>query len=227
MFMRKHKKAPQRKRIGRRKYRRNKPKAVTTLMKGVGFADTVFAKLTYVERLEPSIGGAIGTLVFAGNSIFDPNVSGGGHQPLYRDQYAAVYNQYRVLGSSIKVDVINVSNNSSLIWCIEPNTSIGSPTDISQIYEQSRAGAPKIVPVASRISSRLKKYSSTRKVCGLTKAQSNDSELSSQMGGNPNNLWYWNLFFQSADNTSVVDCVVMVKLVYYVQFFDRVQAAQS
>lgn len=35
------------------------------------------------------------------NNIFDPNLSGVGHQPYGHDQYATYYNQYQVLGAKI------------------------------------------------------------------------------------------------------------------------------
>lgn len=229
MPMKKRQKTPQRRRrFVRRKMRRMRVKPVTTKMKGIGFSDTVFAKLAYVDRIKVPGGAVSSNYSFVGNSCYDPDPSIGGHQPMYFDQYSAVYGRYRVLGSSIKVDCINISNNAALYWVLEPNTvQASSTTSISQIYEQSRSGAPRIVPVASRISSRYKKYASTRKVCGLTSAQMGDDSFAASTGTNPSNLWYWNLYFESIDGLAEIDAEIVVKIVYYVQFYDRVEAAQS
>lgn len=71
-----------------------------------GFPETLQSKVIYCSNFDS------GTLtnttpvyqVMRMNSTYDPDFSGGGHQPMYRDTYAAVYNSYRVVGSKITVD---------------------------------------------------------------------------------------------------------------------------
>lgn len=64
-------------------------------------------KMPYFEIFSTSI--ANGTLAaayqFKVNSIFDPYLTGGGHQPLGRDTWAAIYNYYKVLETRISVIV--------------------------------------------------------------------------------------------------------------------------
>lgn len=58
--------------------------------------------LRYFQNdLLTSNSGSIVSTIFRMNSLFDPDVTGTGHQPLYFDRYAALYNNYRVLGSRI------------------------------------------------------------------------------------------------------------------------------
>lgn len=57
----------------------------------------------YVDWLTFSFTSGLGTYVFSANGLYDPNTTGTGHQPLYFDQLAAVYNHYTVLKSRIKV----------------------------------------------------------------------------------------------------------------------------
>lgn len=45
------------------------------------------------------------------NSIFDPDYSGIGNQPLGRDTWSSIYNYYKVLETHIKYTVIETSNN--------------------------------------------------------------------------------------------------------------------
>lgn len=67
-----------------------------------GFPNKIITKMRYVEEvIIATTLGTVGRNVWSMNSIFDPNRTGVGHQPLYRDQWAAIYNHYRVLGSSL------------------------------------------------------------------------------------------------------------------------------
>lgn len=211
-----------------RKYKNKYNKATITRVKGQGIPDSIYVKLVYCEQIDISaLAVSYMPYVFRGNSLHDPNYSGVGHQPLYFDQYAAMYSKYRVLGSAVKLDVINNSPTSALFYVCEPNTDLSSITDISTLYEQARAGAPKLVPIAARIASRMKKYCSTRKVCGLTKAQVYDDTFASSVVTSPTNVWYWNLLFGSIDAETIPVGHFMIKITYYVQFFDRNLVAQS
>lgn len=223
------KKAPKRKYNNKRraKYQKARPSAMTTAMKGNGFADMVFAKLSYAEAIGMNPGTTVFQYAFKGNSIYDPNQTGGGHQPLYHDQYIQVYSKYRVLASSIRVDVINSSGTSALFMVVNPNTTTSGFSTFTELYEQMRSGAPTIVPIAQRISKVIKKYASTRQVCGLAKSQVYDDTFAAASGADPNNVWYWNIFAESTDGTSDVVGTLVVKISYYVQFFDRLLTAQS
>jgi len=230
--MRKRKNPPRRrhKRYKKRgtKYRKALSKPVIDRMPGNGFADAMFVKLKYVDRVPiSSVAVSYAPYVFRGNSVFDPDQSLGGHQPLYYDQYAAIYEKYRVIGSSIRLDVINTSGASALYYVCEPNTDVSTYTSVPQLLEQSRAYSPKIVPIAQRVPSRFTRYATTRGVLGLTKAQSMDDDYCSTVGANPTQQWFWNLLFQSMDGTTVVGAEMMVKIVYYVQFFERNLIVQS
>lgn len=213
------------KRHNRRNY---KNKALITQVKGQGISDMMYVKLIYAEQIpiNPSVVSYF-PYVFRGNSLFDPNLTGTGHQPLYFDQYSAIYSKYRVLGSSVKLDVINNGAVSAMFYVCEPNTDQSSIVDLAALYEQARSGAPKIVPIAARVSSRMKKYASTRKVCGLTKSQLYDDTFAAGISSSPSNTWYWNLLFGSVDNSSVPSGYFVIKMTFYVQFFDRVLTSQS
>lgn len=197
-------------------------------MKGAGFADSVNVKLNYVQNIIINPGVAIGSYVFRGNSLYDPDYTGGGHQPMYFDEYSAIYNKYRVLGCSIRIDANNASTASALYFICFPATDIGVITSISQALEQGRAKSPKIIPLGQTYSSsRLKQYVSTRKVLGQSKVQVMDDDNAAITTANPFQIWYWNLFWESTDSISNILSHCIVKLTYYCQFFDKKVASQS
>lgn len=216
------------KRNTRNTRKRNYSKALITHVKGQGISDMMYVKLKYVEQIKISGGVApYFQYIFRGNSLFDPNLTGTGHQPMYFDQYAALYSRYRVIGSAIQLDVVNISGDSALFYVCEPNTDQSTIVDISTLYEQARSGAPKIIPIAQRITSRMKKYASTKKVCGLTRTQLFDDTFAASTVSNPSNTWFWNILFASVDGVTVPAGQLIVKITYYCQFFDRLLAIQS
>lgn len=82
---------------------RNKPYA----SKGTGplwdpFPAQAIARMTYSEviTLQPAAAGLVSFNLFRANSIFDPNMSGVGHQPYGHDVYEQIYNHYRVLSAT-------------------------------------------------------------------------------------------------------------------------------
>lgn len=122
---------PPKKTTKRRFYRRRK-KPTTKLTKPIsyGFPRVQMVRMTYFEQIRIDPAGSPAHYVFRANSVFDPNYTGIGHQPMYHDQYAEVYLHYKVVSSKIDITGTNDysdQNNSmgNLITCIvnqEPAT---------------------------------------------------------------------------------------------------------
>jgi len=79
--------------------------AMGALFRGIGFPDKLTLTLKYAEQFSlttPASANAV-SYVFSCNGLYDPNITGTGHQPLYFDQLMAIYDHYCVLRSKIKV----------------------------------------------------------------------------------------------------------------------------
>jgi len=64
------------------------------------------------------------------NSTFDPDVTGVGHQPLYRDTFASIYDQYAVISATAKIKILNSSTVPYMVGAvIEDDTSSSSTRD--------------------------------------------------------------------------------------------------
>jgi len=94
------------------------PRLPSSVSRGqYGFPPTLAAKLKYVESVAfTSALGAVQSNVFRANSLFDPNETGLGHQPMYFDQFAAIYNRYVVRKSRMKV-TFNVVTETAATSC--------------------------------------------------------------------------------------------------------------
>jgi len=66
-----------------------------------GFPTTQDVTLKYCETVTINCGaaGALGYYSWRANSLFDPNLTGVGHQPMGRDAWSAIYSRYVVMRS--------------------------------------------------------------------------------------------------------------------------------
>lgn len=61
---------------------------------------------------------------FSCNGLYDPDITGLGHQPLYYDQLTALYNHYTVIKSSITIQPMGFEDNSYVLsLSLEDDTS--------------------------------------------------------------------------------------------------------
>lgn len=98
------------KKLTQRKQVRNR----TTVPVGLGFPKKMVMTHSYVETVTFNTGatGGLASYLFSCNSLYDPNASGTGHQPMYFDQMSALYDHYTVIGSMATIKLTNrVSNN--------------------------------------------------------------------------------------------------------------------
>lgn len=107
----------------RKRVRKNLPPIVNTT-RYIGFPSQMIAKLRYSDYLQltPGVSGVVDEQVYKLNSIWDPDHTNNGtnHQPMYRDNFAAVYNHYIVIGARAKCQFTNLDQNNpcsvGLVW---------------------------------------------------------------------------------------------------------------
>lgn len=72
--------------------------------------NTFKTTLRYQENgltLNPGIAGIVDSHVISCNGLFDPDISGTGHQPLGFDQLMVMYSHYTVIGAKIRITFAN------------------------------------------------------------------------------------------------------------------------
>ena len=207
------------------KVRKNKKNRKLPISRG--FPVNQVVKLAYEDLITLSPGTARSQYTFRGNSLFDPDYTGTGHQPRYFDQYAEVYSKYKVLSSSIVVELINGGGAAGVIFCVIPNTDILTFTSWPLVAEMPMAKTSPIVPVASRYPFRLNHSTTTERVCGLRPGQVNDEDWSATTGANPLQVWYWNVCIESVDTTTNLAVSFRVSLIFDAVLYERLESALS
>lgn len=208
------------------KSKQQRPQARVPVLRN-GFPPLMKVDLHYESLITLAPGTAVASYVFRGNSLFDPDYTGTGHQPRYYDQLTPIYGRYKVLASGITVEMINGSGNSGAIFAITPNTEIITFTSWQQASELPRSKTSQIVPVASRYPFKLASQATTKSICGLLPFQVNDEDWSASVGTNPVQIWYWNVNVASVDESTNVSVSLRVRLKYQAIMYDRLDVATS
>lgn len=191
-----------------------------------GFPDFMFAKLKYTQSYHSS-SALQQNFVWRANSLYDPDVAIGGHQPMYFDQYMAVYGYGVCYGSKLTIKAIGGGTQPSRIAMIASATnswSADSPTDIAeQPYSRMEN-----IPTSGAIGPTMSLYAPTHKLFGLNKRQmENEKDFWFTAGADCAQQTFWTVTWQPADGATTVVNDVQATITYYVKFFRRNGVAQS
>lgn len=124
--------------FGQRKFKR-KNRKVNPSRNLIGFPASQKVTMRYADdfALDPSALFPIQTYTYRANSIFDPDATGGGHQPIGHDEWAAFYNKYVVIGSKITLScVANSTTVPNIVGIMMSSQSSISATTMTAIVEQ-------------------------------------------------------------------------------------------
>lgn len=208
----------------KRMWSTNRPTRMSAL---TGFPRQITVTLPYTrnDRINPGVVTGADT-VFSLNSAFDPEVSGGGHQPRGFDQWAAIYKTYRV-GSVTAV--INVRQRAShgincmLIFNDDP-TDLGTTSDLLEQPNVQYLGinSSNTYPLKRRVKG------FPHKALGMSWQQYvGNEDTAGLVTGIPTNQAYMHLVVQQLDNATAVDFEYEIVLFYRVTFFEQVNIPAS
>lgn len=178
-------------------------------------------KMKYAEDVYTN---ASGLYTFNLNSVFDPNRTGGGHQPYGYDQFATLYNRYRVVSCSWRVTAPS-SVGTIQLGTIASNEPIvfGS---FSELKENPRAKYV-IQHVGGNVQT-CKSRIYIPSLVGRTKAQyMADDRYQATVLTDPAELAVLNIMAANNGGVGQNGQVVNVLLEYTVEFFDVKPLAQS
>lgn len=200
------------------KNERRRAKMAYTITRSIGQPDTIFLRLKYNEVIQKVPAGITTDHIFRGNSLFDPNYSGGGGQPIGFDQYANIYTHYEVLASSISVRLCN--NQSANVGCaLYPSYSV-TQLSYDDAICQSYAKSGIVGALTGQSIKIFKNFMATKKLLGRS---TNSVNYAAPVTGDPNNVWYWHLDFRSMDGQTAINLSLEVVIVYYAKFYQRTQ----
>lgn len=174
---------------------------------GMGFPKQIMVTHKYVQSFTmTSTIGAMTSTRFTANGMFDPDITGTGHQPMYFDQYSAIYDHYCVIGSRIVVKAVNTVAGTSaagrLTILVNDDTSI-TTSNVETIAEQNQGLSVRIIPAGynDKPVTMMAKFSAKKFFGGSTLA---NTELQGTTASNPTEQTYYDICMQADGGSSLV-----------------------
>lgn len=195
---------------------------LTSAAFGIGFPRRLKITHLYADNFTlTNTAGAAANYLFSCNGLYDPNVTGTGHQPSYFDALAGIYNHYTVIASRIKISATTASTQScpvNVACYLNDDTSIATsylsameqPSSKSQ-FMQINAGAP---PVELTLS-----WSAKATFGGSVLANDN---LAGASGNNPAEQTYYCITTGPGDSSTATVTYFQV-LIEYVAIWDELK----
>lgn len=179
--------------------------------------------LTYFEAftLDPSVGGGVAAAyVLSANGLFDPNITGIGHQPVGFDQLMTIYGDYCVVKATIKASFVNADSTTPAIVCLSIQSTSGTTSQIGQYIENQDCVWRQLGLSSASSVGQLALTCDMRKQANQDVYQ--ESSYSGDATANPAIQKYFHIAVCAADFTSNLGAVyVNVQIDYDVYFRDQ------
>lgn len=159
-------------------------------------------------NLDPTAG-QVASHVFRSNSIFDPDYTATGHQPYGFDQYAALYNHYRVDDANIVMTPTSTGNGIFGISKVD-DTTIASSMILAR--EQKGTVCAAMANTNTSNNTLMNFYTKSNML--------NPHAVDSSTAGNPAENVFWQCWYSAANaSTDESSRPFLVNIVYNVTFW--------
>lgn len=224
-YNRKKRKTRRRPRRQMTRYRR--PPTLTGVS-GLFGSPTVRRPMRYqANKTLTNIAGVIDVEVFSANGLWDPDISGSGHQPRWFDQIMPHFNHYCVVGSKIDVNFAhtgNVSPTTPLMCGISRRAS--ATTEPSDNYYIEN-GATRWVSVPHDASQRKASLTFSAKKYFGKKYTVDNYDLKGSVGANPAEQAYYHIWMSPTTGTEQPNISANILINYIAVFSEPNMVAQS
>lgn len=184
--------------------------------------------LPYYDQNTFSTGAVLaGGYVFTANGLYDPNITGTGHQPMGFDQMMLFYEHYTVTNAKITVNFYNVDADDSVIVgvLIAPDATI--ETNFSKLNENGMLQKHWLTPSGGnnpKCSFTLN--ANISKLNGKKDVKSED-DFRGDAAANPAEQSYFHLFAYNQATVNVVAVIFEVLITYTATFTEPRKMVQS
>jgi len=114
----------------------NRPTAMLRQIPRTSFPAHMNVSFHYAETISVTNTGSLANdYLFNLNSLYDPNRTGTGHQPLGYDTWTTFYNKYRVDSCDVIIEPLSTSSATAITLIAVPSNSASVMTQMYQAHE--------------------------------------------------------------------------------------------
>lgn len=200
------------------------------IYRGIGIPSIFCTKLKY--NFTQALNGTFLNIVnIRGNGAYDPEQAAGGGQPMYFDQFSALYQRYTVLSSSISCTFVNRAGVGEAAFTkvgVYPLGDLVAPLTLQEATEKDNCKYAQLGPnTGDQGIIQMNHYAKATQVLGKAKDENTDDTLSAGIGANPAREWFWIVFAGALDGTAAISLYLDITVTYYVKFYDRQDVSRS
>lgn len=186
-----------------------------------GFPKKLRFKHEYYEVLSiAATTGATISYLHSCNGLYDPDITGTGHQPSYFDQLTSIYDHYTVMESMIELEVVSDIVSYFALY-IDDDTATANT--LTQAAEQP-TGQLKMIPALQDPVRFVSRWNAKEWFGG--DILDNDN-LQGNASNNPTEQSYFTFKGRSANGTSTANFSIKVKLTYWAVWDELATMPQS
>lgn len=177
--------------------------------------------------LDPGISGVLAVQAFS-SSLYDPDNTGVGHQPMFWDQLIALFERCTAYGVAYRLSVQAGDGNPVVFGVIANDQVLSAGTDYGRVIENGDCQWTTMQEVGNGTKWENSGYIDFAKLQGMSlNAYLASPEFSSTSSSNPTDLGWMNLFAAGCQATNTAAVVGTIELTYYVEFQGSQITAQS
>ncbi len=203
----------------RKRTRRKRRKSKVYLPIG-GFPNRIKVKLRYVSEESINAGvGLVGKHTFSANGMFDPDISGAGHQPANFDVWIpGIYNHYTVIESKISVRVTPGATSINPCYLGILLTDTGTRADamaVDEVMEQRKGRYAKYINVNANYQPRITKSFKASSFFGKTESSIiNAGSYRGNSAANPTEGAFFEIYAASVQGNDPGEVPLLVEVEY-------------
>lgn len=199
-------------------------RGVVSVQHSPAMSDKQLVKMRYAEVVSLNAGiGTSASWLFRANSIFDPDYSGVGHQPMGHDEWATFYGHYVVSKSTISVrPIMRAGATDGVVLglsTVGTNGLAGTAIPVTRMIEQGRCTYQVLGPSTGAFgnapSGTLWASYDPRKFFGIKDVS--DAQVGTQLkapfGSNPDEDVFFQIFTEATVGTAdpgAIECLVVI-----------------
>ena len=184
-----------------------------------GFPNSIITTVRYADiQVLNSVLGATSSLVYRANGIFDPEYTAVGHQPMYSDNYKAIYDYYTVIGSKITCTFHSRNSTLGLVVAVVGSDTTTLSSTVTTWLEQNNGVSAFTGSSASDPLTLTMTYSPEEQLGSNAK---DDGSSMTPVGSDPTageGTFYWGILASSEDFGTTIACSLKINIEYTVKY---------